>query len=159
RDRPPGGQAHGDVVQYRHAVPVGEGHAVDLDLQRASGQVLAVGRLGDVHGRGQHAQHLAPAGQGDLGLVEDLGQLGDGVEQQVDEEDEGDHLADAQAPTGPPGGPDRDDAGQGAGPEQVAQGEHGGDVAGGGQVGPVLAVDGCPQPGPGPLLEAVGLDD
>ena len=56
-------------------------------------------------------EHLAEPGQGGLGLVEDLAQLGDRAEQQVHQEQEGDELARAQSPVGPVPDADGDDDG------------------------------------------------
>ena len=56
--------------------------------------------VGDLDRRVEHVEHLAPAGHRRLGLVEDLGELGDRLEEQGDEEEEGDQLAARQPAVG-----------------------------------------------------------
>jgi hypothetical protein len=140
-----GRQQHVDVAQHRRAVAVGEAHPGDGHLERPVRQGHAGVGLGQVDRRSQHAEHLAPTGDGDLRLIDDLRQLGDRVEQQADEEEEGDDLAHAEAPAGPVGHARGGHAGQRHRAEQVAQREHQREVAGGGDVGAVLPVDRGPQ--------------
>ena len=60
-----GRDAHVDVREDRHAVAVGEGEARQLDVQRPGRQAAPRVGVGHVHRRGQHAEHLAPPGEGD----------------------------------------------------------------------------------------------
>ena len=60
------------------------------------GSGTGAGRLHDVDGHVEHVDHLAPAGDRGLRLVEDLAQLRDRAEDQVREEQERDDLADVE---------------------------------------------------------------
>ena len=95
----PAGMCDVDVVQHRVAAAVGEATCrrprppsgpVGQRRRRGSGSTTSIGHV-------EHAEHLAPAGDGGLGLVEDLAQLRDRPQQQVDEEQERDELADVEA--------------------------------------------------------------
>ena len=98
RDVRAGRDVDAHVVQHRRVAAVGEPDVRHLDGERAVREMHAVGRLDDVDRHVEHREHLAPAGDGGLGLVEDLAQLGDRDQQQVDEEHERDDLADVEAP-------------------------------------------------------------
>ena len=116
-------------------------------------------RLLDVDGRGEDAEDLAPAGDGGLRLVEDLAQLGDRDEQEVDEEDEGDQLAEVQAPCRTVDGADRHHAGQAQRAEEVGQREHHREPLGRAHLGPVLRADGVVEAAARAALQAVGEHD
>ena len=66
---------------------------VDLDPRRTGRQQLAVWALHDLDRRVEHLEHAPPTRHRRLGLVEDLGELGDGLEEAVHEEQEADEGA------------------------------------------------------------------
>ena len=104
----------GLVVLGRLSRPgaVAERHVVQLDRRRAPRELLAVVGFGDGDRTLEDPEHPTPARDGGLGLVEDLGELGDRLEEAVAEEDEADHRAGGQP---------------GVGAERGAGDEHGGD--------------------------------
>ena len=85
-------------MEHLVATGVGEADPAELHGDRAAGQLDAVvGRVGDV-GRGvDDADDAAPARDGVLHLVEDLGGLLHRHGEEVDEEEEGEQLAEGEA--------------------------------------------------------------
>jgi hypothetical protein len=76
-----------------------------------------------------------------LGLVEDLAQLRDRREDQVDEEDEGQHGADVEPPTRSLDRCHPDDRREGQAAEEVGEREHQGEVLRCPHLSPVLSRD------------------
>ena len=95
----PGGDLRVDVDQHRRlvlvavATAVGERDVLDADAEQSRRQRDRVRRLGRADRDLEHAEHPAQAGDGGLGLVEDLGELGDRLEEPVRQEDEADQRA------------------------------------------------------------------
>ena len=106
----------------------------------------AVGRLGDVDRHVEHREHLAPAGDRRLGLVEDLAELADRAQQQVDQEHERDDLAGVETPAAAVVRGGDHDGGEHDRAEEVAEREHRREVLRGRRPGPVRAVDAVAQP-------------
>ena len=115
--------------------------------------------LHHVDRRGEDAEDLAPAGDGDLGLVEDLAQLGDRQEQQVHQEQERHQLVEPEPPRRAVDHPDGHDGGEGEGAEQVGEREHHREPLRGAHLRPVLRGDGVVEALPAPALQPVGLHD
>ena len=116
RRRPPGCLASMVTVslpQRGRAAGVGEGDPVEVDADRAPGQLDAViSRVGDIRGGADHPDDPAPPGDGVLQLVEDLGGLHDRHGEEPDEEEEGGQPPDAHpAVDREPGADDHDNSG------------------------------------------------
>ena len=91
--------------------------------RRQVDRVLGIG-LDDVDRHLEHGEHLAPARDRGLRLVDNLAELGDRVEHQRDEEHERDEVAEVQAPLLRVERAHHGDAGDRDRAEEVAEGEH-----------------------------------
>ena len=120
------------------------------------GQRGAARVVEDVDRDVEHVEHLAPARDRGLGLVDDLADLGDREEQQVHQERERDDRAEVEAELDAGERGDRDDRRERDGAEEVADREHQREVPTGLAVGEVELVHALVQPVARPVLEAVG---
>ena len=94
RDPAAGVDVEVDVLEHQRPARVGERHVVEADVDRAARQHLAVGARVDQVGRGlEDADDPAPAGDGVLGVGEDLGAHLHRADEQRHEEGEGQHGA------------------------------------------------------------------
>ena len=155
RDVRAGRDVDAHVVQHGRVAAVREPDVRHLHGERAVREMHAVGRFGDVDRHVEHGEHLAPTGDRGLGLVEDLAQLGDGAQQQVDQEHERDDLADVEAPARCRSTRTATTiAGERDGAEEVAEREHRGEVLRGADPSAVRAVDALAQSRPEPVPAA-----
>ena len=102
------GDAHQDGLVVVHLSPaaIPECDVVDVDRQRSRGQRARRHRLRRPGRQIEDPEQAAHARNGGLGLIEHLGELSDGLEKTIGEEDEADQRARCQAADGAPGNAD-----------------------------------------------------
>ena len=96
----------GNIAQHHRTRSITKRHVLELYAERSRRQFLTILRFDNRDWHVQNSQDLPPTSQRCLGLIEHLTKLGDRLQDQVDEEDEGDKFTHLDAKIRPP--PDTD---------------------------------------------------
>ncbi len=139
---------------------IAEAHRLEGDPEGPVGELHSPGPwIGHVGSDVEHVQDPTPARHRRLRLVDRLAQYLHRLDEELDQEQEGDHRPHGDGPVDRHHGAHHHHRRQDQRREDLAHPGEGGGESAGGDAGPAVVVDGGAQPPSHPGLDAVGADD